>query len=49
MKTTEEKVCVMFEVENLVSEWHEYIENFGNECAYTDGIIEQIQNLIKEL
>ena len=49
MKTIEERVSIMFEVENLVDEWHKYIESFGNECAYTDCIIEQIQKLVKEL
>lgn len=49
MKTTEERVSIMFEVENLVGEWHNYIESFGNECAYTDSIIEKIQRLVKEL
>ena len=49
MKTIEERVSIMFEVENLVDEWHKYIESFGNECAYTDSIIEQIQKLVKEL
>ena len=49
MKTTEERVSVMFEVENLVDEWHNYIDSSGNECAYTDSIIEQIQKLVKEL
>lgn len=49
MKTTEERVSIMFEVENLVDEWHSYIESFGNECAYTDSIIEQIKKLVEEL
>jgi hypothetical protein len=49
MKTTEERVSIMFEVENLVDKWHKYIESFGNESAYTDSLIEQIQKLIKEV
>lgn len=49
MKTTEERVSIMLEAENLVSEWHNYIEVLGNECAYTDNLIEQIQKLVKEL
>lgn len=49
MKTTEERVSIMFEVENLINEWYKYIESFGNECAYTDSLIEQIQKLIKEV
>lgn len=49
MKTTEERVSIMFEIENLAGEWHDYIESFGNECAYTDCLIEKIQKLAKEL
>lgn len=49
MKTTEKRVDIMIEVANLVDEWYEYIESFGNECAYTDSIIERVQKLVKEL
>ena len=49
MKTTEERVSIMLEVENLVDGWHDYIDSYGNECAYTDRIIEKIQKLVKEL
>lgn len=49
MKTTEERVSIMIELENLVDEWQNYIESFGNECAHTDSIIEQIKKLAEEL
>ena len=49
MKSTEERVSIMLEIENLMSEWFEYIEDHGNECAYTDSIIERIQQNVKEL
>lgn len=49
MKSMEERVSIMVEVEYLVSEWHNYIESVGNECAYTDSVIEKIQKLVKEL
>lgn len=49
MKTTEERVSLMFEIENLMEEWLRYIEDVGNECAYTDSIIEEIQKKAKEL
>ena len=49
MKNMEERIAIMLEIENLVSEWHDYIEKYGNECAHTDGIIELIQKNAKEL
>ena len=49
MKTTEERVAIMLEIENLVAGWHDYIEECGNECAYTDNIIEAIQKKVSEL
>lgn len=49
MKTIEERIGTMLEIENLVDEWHSQIESLGNECAYTDSIIEQIKKLTKEL
>lgn len=49
MKTTEEKASLMLCIEKLVDEWFKYIDNCGNECAYTDAIIERIQATTKEL
>lgn len=49
MKTTEEKVSLMLEIENLVAQWLDYIEDMGNEDAYTDSIIELLKNHINNL
>ena len=49
MQSTGERIGIMSEVKNLVDEWHGYIKSFGNECAYTDSIIEEIQKLVKKL
>ena len=48
MKTTEERIFIMVEVENLVKEWLGFVGS-TNECAYTDRIIEQIQAKVGEL
>ena len=49
MKTTKERMSTMLKVESLVDEWNNYVKSFGNECAYTDSIVEHIQELVKEL
>ena len=49
MKTTEERASTMLKIEYLVDEWLGYVEEFGNECAYTDNVLEQIQKFIKEM
>lgn len=49
METTEKRVMIMLEVENLVTEWNNYIDNIGNECAYTDSILELIKEKVNEL
>lgn len=48
-KTTEERVAGMLEIERLVSVWFDYVEDIGNECAYTDSMIDQIKKLASEL
>lgn len=45
----EERASIMLGLEELVSEWLNYIDDFGNECAYTDSLIEQIKNNVKAL
>jgi len=48
-KTIEEKVSIMVELEYLVSEWLDYIEDYGNECAYTDSILETIRKYANKI
>ena len=47
-----QKVRVMMEIKELVMEWIGYVKDMGNECAYTDSILEKIQeklNKVKEI
>lgn len=47
-KTKEERVCIMLEVEFLVSQWLSLVED-TNETAFTDNILEIIQKKTQEL
>ena len=49
MKSTQERLVIMKEIQSLITEWLEYVEDLGNECAYTDSILEMIQKKTKEL
>ena len=49
MKSTEERVCTMLELEILVAQWLDSVEQFGNENASTDSIIELIQKKANQL
>ena len=46
---TELKVSQMLEVETLVTDWLSYVEEFGNECAYTDNILDKIKLKIRKI
>ena len=47
--TTKERFDKAQEVQKLLSEWTSFVVTFGNECAYTDSIIEQAQKILAEL
>lgn len=49
MRTLKERKIVMKEVEHLVTQWFDYVEIMGNECAYTDGIMLEIVKRTREL
>ena len=46
---TEKRAAIMLEIEKLVDKWLSYLKDCGNECAYTDSILEMIPKKIKEL
>ncbi len=46
---TKERFDKMQEVQTLLSEWTNFVDTFGNECAYTDSIIEKAQKILSEL
>ena len=43
------RMSQMVEVERLVTEWIDYVDGYGNECAYTDSILEVIKQKIKKI
>lgn len=47
--TTKEKFEKIQEVQTWLSEWTAFIDMFGNECAYTDAIIEEAHKTLAEL
>lgn len=49
MKTTKERIKIMLEIKSLVEEWLGYVKSYGNESAYTDSIIELIQEKANDL
>lgn len=46
---TEMKIAQMVKIASLVAEWIDYVDDFGNECAYTDSILELIKKKINKL
>ena len=49
MKTTKENFDTVSKIAALAKEWADYVNSFGNECAYTDSILEKIQEEAKKL
>lgn len=49
MSKTKENFEVVSKIASLANEWVEYVDHFGNECAYTDCLIEKIQNEASKL
>ena len=49
MKGTKERFDILNEMQTLIEEWVGYVDSLGNECAYTDSIIELIQKKAKDL
>ena len=47
--TTKEKFEKIQEVQTWLSEWAAFVDMFGNECAYTDAIIEEAHKILAEL
>ena len=45
----ETRVAQMRQIEKLVAEWIDYVDGFGNECAYTDSILEAIKRKIEKI
>lgn len=43
------KMTTMLDIEDLVSNWLDYVDSFGNECAYTDDILRNIEKKIIQL
>ena len=44
MNSTKENFEIVSKIAELANEWVEYVDNYGNECAYTDCLIEKIQD-----
>ena len=49
MNGTKENFEIVSEILNLAKEWVDYVDNYGNECAYTDSILEKIQSAANKL
>ena len=49
MNSTKENLEIVSKIAELVEEWLGYVKSFGNECAYTDRILEKIQEESKKL
>ena len=43
------RMATMLDIEDLVSNWLDYAHNNGNECAYTDDILRNIEKKIVQL
>ena len=49
MKNKNNRIVLVKMIKALTEEYLMYIENFGNECAYTDSILEQLAKTAAEL
>lgn len=49
MKNKNNRIVLVKMIKALTEEYLMYIENFGNECAYTDSILEQLTKTTAEL
>ena len=49
MKTTKENFDTVSKIAALAKEWIDYVDSIGNECAYTDCILEKIQEEASKL
>lgn len=45
----EKRRDIMLQLEGLLYDYLDYIDGFGNECAYTDSILESIKKKANEL
>lgn len=49
MKNKSTQIALVKMIKALTEEYLTYIESFGNECAYTDSILEQLVKAAAEL
>lgn len=49
MKNKNTRIVLVKMIKALTEEYLMYIESFGNECAYTDSILEQLAKTAAEL
>lgn len=49
MGNKEERISVVLKIVRLANEWLDFVNGFGNECVYTDSIINSIKEKASEL